>query len=88
MEKKKRITDRGEAYRFLLAADHGYLRELKEQVAENLINDFVNVGYIHIGMSGNWEETWGMNKFGREQFRAYISLMDMKDELNKMLLEF
>lgn len=80
-----KIYDRKEAYKYVLDTDHGFVDEI--QIAEELFNDFCYIGYIHLGMDGNWRERWQITDFGRNQFQSYLELFDEEEELDDVLNE-
>lgn len=44
----QKITDRAEAYRYILEHKCGYTKDLFEHIDAGLIRDFALVGYINI----------------------------------------
>lgn len=80
-----KIYDRGEAYKYVLKEDHGFVDEIR--ISDELFRDFCNIGYIRMGMDGKWRERWQITEFGKEQFQSYLELFDQEEELESILKE-
>lgn len=79
------IKDRIEASRWILNNGHGLLKDVP--ISRELFSAFCTIGYIKIGMRGTLEECWTITEFGIRQLKAYLSLSDMKEELDSILID-
>ncbi|MDE5610386.1 MAG: hypothetical protein K2I66_08390 [Bacteroidales bacterium] len=80
-----KIHDRGEAYRYILETKQGFVDEIR--ISEDLFEDFYRIGYIHLGMDGQWRERWQITDFGESQFQSYLELFDQEADLDDILNE-
>ena len=81
-EDKKIIYNREEAYQYVLDEKHGSVSKLKENLQQEVFNDFLRLGYIKQGMDGEWDERWQLTEFGKEQMESYISLNNQTELLD------
>lgn len=78
-----KIYDRGEAYRYILKTEQGFVDEIR--ISEELFKDFCYIGYIRLGMDGKWRERWRITDFGKSQFHSYLELFEQEADLNDIL---
>ena len=45
---------------------HGLEKDIKES-EKSVFNEFYSTGIISSGINSDWEETWGVTAFGKEQ---------------------